>query len=150
MFYWCYFVLHICVLLLLSFLEFSCLFYIFDRFCFVAYLCLPVVDFLLHLYFTIVHCFTSLYYCYWIALHFCCYCCFYPSFVFLCVLLLILLYFMNLVDQQWINQEHNISVFKNLKVMVRVMMLNAIFTNISVISWRSDLLMEETASHWHT
>jgi hypothetical protein len=40
---------------------------------------------------------------------------------------------------------------------VRVMVFNATFNNISVISWRSVLLMEETgdnhrqvATHWHT
>jgi hypothetical protein len=36
---------------------------------------------------------------------------------------------------------------KNSEFMVRVVVFNAIFNNISVTSWRSDLLVEETGIH---
>jgi len=52
-------------------------------------------------------------------------------------------------------------IFAGNSVSIRVMVLNAIFNNISAISWRSDLLVQETevlggknsrpvAIHWQT
>jgi len=35
-------------------------------------------------------------------------------------------------------------IFAGISVSIRVIVLNAIFNNISAISWRSDLLVEET------